>query len=98
MRGSIRYTQMDGWDEVYAWADDLPMEVEELVSSRVSLDDRQAAKAEHARGMLDRWDSRLKLAERKVTLAKRYQKKWRLSVRRYDGLMAAKAALTACQE
>ena len=83
MRGSRRYSYVEGWRALDAWADEMPLEVKPA-APRPTADERRALKLTRAKDSLARWERRLKVAHGRV-------RRWRGRVRDYERYTAIAA-------
>jgi hypothetical protein len=78
MRGAARYNRIGNWREIYAWGNELPLEIEppKPKPNRAS---KAVEREKSARRSLEKWQRRLKLAKTKVrfysTKVKYYDRK-----------------------
>lgn len=88
MRRTARYGLGEGWDDLYAYAETLPLE-RKATPTKPSATERRSEKLERARALLTRWERRAKQAAGKVG-------RWRGRVRTLERTVAI--AAMAAQE
>lgn len=84
MKGSRRYTNTEGWRELYAWAAEYPIE-QKPEPAKPTLADKRLKKLEAAQSALLRWQRKAKLANTKM-------KKYKLTIKRIEKAVASTAA------
>jgi hypothetical protein len=77
MKGCRRYAWVKGWEELYAWAAEFPVE-KRAARPKPSLDQKRQVRLEQAQKALARWQRKAKLAATKIrkykTAVKRVEK------------------------